>query len=259
LYALLFTTFMLLPLGIIMITSFTGDNFVSFPPGSYGLRWYAAAFANDSFTNGLIFSLQIAVLVAIASGIMGVAAALALFRQPFAGQSVVVSLLTMPIALPHIVIAIAILQLVGTLAIPSSPYGLVAGHLLITMPFVLRLTMTSLQGLDQKIQWASYSLGATWWQTVRFVILPMVAPGVAAGVVFAMLLSFDEVTISLFTGLPGRTTLPAEIFSFASQGSDPIVTAVSGWMIIISAVLVVVAEKFFGVLRLIANEKQGLS
>jgi putative spermidine/putrescine transport system permease protein len=122
------------------------------------------------------------------------------------------------------------------------------------MPYVVRLTMTSLVGLDRQIERASYSLGASPWQTLRLVILPMIAPGIVAGVMFAFLLSFDEVTISLFTSLPGRTTLPAEIFNFASQGSDPVITAVSGLMIIVASVLVLLVEKFFGALRLIANE-----
>jgi putative spermidine/putrescine transport system permease protein len=128
------------------------------------------------------------------------------------------------------------------------------GHLLITVPYVLRLTLTSLRGMDPQLERASQSLGATSWQTTRYVVLPNIAPGLLAGVVFSFLISFDEVTISLFTGLPGNTTLPTEIFHIASQGSDPIVTAVSGIMILLSAALVLLAEKTVGVLKMIANE-----
>ena len=101
---------------------------------------------------------------------------------------------------------------------------------------------------------ASYSLGASPWQTLRLITLPMIAPGAVAGIVFAFLLSFDEVTISLFTALPGQTTLPAEIFGYASTGSDPVIGAVSGLMIFFAAGLILVVERFFGVLRLIAHE-----
>lgn len=247
---------MLLPLMIILVTSFTNEGYVKFPPRSFGLRWYKAVLANADFTSGLIFSLGIATIVALVAGALAVLSAVGLSRQRFPGRSAVIALLTMPLTLPHIVLAIALLQFVTALAIPSSPYGLLAGHLLITIPYVLRLTMTSLNGLDPQLERASYTLGASRWQTLRLVILPMIGPAVLAGVVFAFLLSFDEVTISLFTSLPGRATLPAQIFEFASQGSDPVITAVSGLMIILASALVLVVEYCFGVLRLIANEQK---
>lgn len=256
LFAVLFSLFMLMPLAIILIVSFTNEGYVRFPPSSFGLRWYKAALENPYFTGALVFSIEIATFVAVVSGILGVASALVLTRYRFRGREAIVNVLMMPIALPHIVLAIALLQLFATVGVPSSPYGLVAGHLLITVPYVLRLTMASLSGMDRQIETASASLGASPWQTLRLVILPMIAPGAVAGILFAFLVSFDEVTISLFTALPGRTTLPAEIFNFASQGSDPVITAVSGVMILLAGGLVIVVERFFGVLRLIGNEER---
>lgn len=254
-YAVLFCAFMLIPLVVILISSFTADNFVQFPPKSFGLRWYVAAINNSTLTSALIFSAQMALIVAVISGALGFCGALVIARNEFPGRSAVLGLLMAPLALPHIVIAIALLQLFGMFRVASSPFGLAAGHVLITLPYVLRLTMTSLVGLDRQIERASFSLGATSWQTMRLVTIPMIAPGLMAGLLFAFLLSFDEVTISLFTSLPGRSTLPAEIFNIASQGSDPVVTSVSGLMIIIATALVLVVEKLFGVLRLIANEQ----
>jgi putative spermidine/putrescine transport system permease protein len=229
---------------------------VQFPPQSYGIRWYIAAVNNRTFMQGLLFSIEVACAVALISGVLGVLGALVLARVAFPGRDAIVSLLMVPIALPHIVLAIALLQMFGTLGIASSPWGLAAGHILLTLPYVLRLTMTSLYGMNRQIEQASYSLGASPMTTLRLVIIPMIAPGVVAGVLFAFLLSFDEVTISLFTSMPGRTTLPAAIFNFAAEGSDPVITAVSGLMIIFVSLLLVVIERFFGVLRLIANEER---
>ncbi len=255
-YAVAFCAFMLLPLVIVLISSFTADNFVQFPPKSFGLRWYIAAINSETLMSALTFSVQIAVVVVILSGLLGICGALVLARSEFPGRAFIVSLLMAPLALPHVVIAIGLLHLFGSLRISSSPLGLAAGHILVTLPYVLRLTMTSLVGLDRHIDRASYSLGASYWQTLRLVTLPMIAPGLVAGLLFAFLLSFDEATISLFTSLPGHSTLPAEIFNIASQGSDPVVTSVSGLMIVVATVLVLVIERFFGVLRLIANEQQ---
>jgi putative spermidine/putrescine transport system permease protein len=115
--------------------------------------------------------------------------------------------------------------------------------------------MTSVVALDPQMERASYSLGATPLQTFRYVLLPLIAPGAAAGTIFAFLISFDEVTISLFLALPGRSTLPAEIFNFASQGSDPVITAASGAMIIFAIVLILLVERFYGVLKLMAERR----
>ena len=256
LFAVVFSGLMLLPLMIVLFSSFTNEGYVKFPPSSFGLRWYKAALANADFTSALIFSLEIATIVAILSGTIGVLSAIGLSQYKFPGRNAVIALLTMPLTLPHIVLAISLLQLFSALAIPSSPFGLLAGHLVITIPYVLRLTMASLTDQDPQIERASYTLGASRWQTLRLVTLPMILPAVLAGVVFAFLLSFDEVTVSIFTSLPGHTTLPAEIFQVASQGSDPVITAVSGLMIILASTLVIVVEYFFGVLRLIANEQK---
>ena len=254
-FAVVFSIFMLLPLAVIMIVSFTDEGYVRFPPGSFGLRWYAEAMRNTYFQNGLVVSLQIAFFVAAVSGVLGILAAFVLGRYRFPGRNAILSVLLMPVAIPHIVMAIAMLQFMALLALPSAPMGIVAGHILISLPFVLRLTMTSVLALDPLIERASYSLGASPYQTFRYVVLPMIAPGAAAGTIFAFLISFDEVTISLFLALPGSTTLPAEIFNFASQGSDPVITAVSGAMIIFAIVLMLIVERFYGVLRLMAERR----
>lgn len=254
-FAVLFSMFMLAPLLVIMVVSFTDEGYVRFPPGSFGIKWYIAAFQNPYFQSGLIFSLKIGVFVAVVSGALGILAALVLGRYRFPGRAAILSLLLMPVAIPHVVIAIALLQFISLLALPSAPLGIVGGHILITLPFVLRLTMTSVVALDPQAERASYSLGASPLQTLRYVILPMIAPGAVAGTIFAFLISFDEVTISLFLALPGNTSLPAEIFNFASQGSDPIITAVSGAKIVFAVLLMLIVERRYGVLRLMAERK----
>lgn len=254
-FAVVFAVYMLLPLGIIIIASLTNEGYVQFPPPSFGLRWYSAVFQNKYLMEGLLFSVQIAVAVAIISGVLGIAAALAIARSSFPGRNAIVTLLTMPLAVPHVVLALALLQVLAIIRVSTAPWGLLAGHILITLPYVLRLTLTSLHDLDHTVERASYSLGASPWQTFRMVTLPMIAPGVIAGVFFAFLLSFDEVTMSIFLSQPGATTLPAQIFGIASHGSDPIITAASGLLIVVATALVLLIERYFGALRLIVGGK----
>lgn len=254
LYAILFSIFMLAPMIVVLTVSFTNEGYVSFPPQSFGLRWYAEVFASDTFMNAMRYSLIVAAVTAASSGLLGVAAAVALADREMKGRGTLLMIATMPLTLPHIVLAIALLQLFGMFAVPTAPYALLIGHILITAPYVLRLTLASLSGLDPKLALASYSLGASRLYTLTRIIVPLGMRGVMAGLLFAFLLSFDEVTISLFTALPGAMTLPAEIFSYASQGSDPIIAAASGIMIIVSALGVVGIELSFGLLRIIAGE-----
>jgi len=253
--AFLFMVFMLAPLIVIVIASFTDDGYVQFPPSTYGIRWYRQVFQSANIMGGVLFSFEIALAAALLSGLLGVASALALSRANFRGRDAIVYFLTMPLSVPHVVLALAFLQVLSMVQIATSPWGIVASHILITTPYVLRLAQTSLADLDQTIERASYSLGATPAQTFRMIILPMIAPGVIAGVFFAFLLSFDEVTISIFLSTPGKTTLPAQIFAIASTGSDPIVTATSGLLIIVAIIAILFIEKFFGSLRLLIGGK----
>ncbi|WP_431280855.1 ABC transporter permease [Humitalea sp. 24SJ18S-53] len=258
-FAIVFSIFMLAPMVVVLGASFTAEGYIQFPPASLGLRWYREAFANESFVNALYLSLRIATATAVLSGLLGVAAAIALTDVRMPGRQALVGLATLPLALPHIVLAIALLQLFGMIRVATAPYALLAGHVLTTLPYVLRLTMNSLAGLDPKLELASQSLGASRIQTLRRIVVPLGARGILAGILFSFLLSFDEVTIALFTATPGQMTLPAEIFSYASQGADPVIAAASGIMIMISAVLVLVIERCFGVLRLIIGDSRKAS
>ena len=252
-FSVVFAVYMLMPLAVVVIASFTNAGYVQFPPTSFGVRWYQEVFRNEYLVSGFIFSLQIASAVAVISGISGVAAAFAISRSTFWGRDAIVATLTMPLAIPHVVLALALLQIFAFFQVPTAPLGLLVGHVLITLPYVLRLVLTSLHDMDHQIERASSSLGASRWQTFRLVTLPIIAPGVAAGIFFAFLLSFDEVTLSIFLTLPDKKTLPARIFAIASQGSDPVITATSGLLIMLATVLIVVMERYFGLLRLIVG------
>ncbi|GAA4323814.1 ABC transporter permease [Pigmentiphaga soli] len=255
LFAVIFSLFMLAPLVVIMILSFTGEGYTRFPPRAFGIRWYETAYNTPAFIDAFKFSLVLSLLVAAISGLLGIVSALILGRTAFRGRDLIVNVIMMPLALPHIVLAIALLQLFSFFAVRTSPYGLLAGQILITLPYVVRLVLTSLGSLNRQFELASQSLGASWWYTLTRVTLPLIAPGVMGGLLFAFLLSFDEVTIAIFMSQPGATTLPTEIFNYASQGDDPVVTAVSGFLIVFAALFVALIERVFGVLRLIVNEE----
>ena len=130
---------------------------------------------------------------------------------------------------------------------------LVLGHVVVTLPFVLRLTLASLAGVKVDLERASASLGASAFATFRHVTLPLISPGIMAGLVFAFLLSFDETGIAVFTALPGSTTLPVRIFTYAEQKSDPMAAAASAVMMLLAIGAVLLVERSFGLLRLLSG------
>jgi len=244
---------MMLPLVTVVVASLTADGYVSVPPRHWGLVWYEAALSDRAFMSAFKFSAISAPLVALISGGLGVASAVALQRYRFRGRNAIQAVLMAPMMLPHIVIAIGLVQLFATLRVSSSPYGLIAGHIVITMPFVLRIALAGLAGIDPMLEAASYSLGASRRYTVTHILVPLMGPAVTSGVVFAFILSFDEATIALFTASPGFTSIPVQIFNYAENRSDPLVTAVSSLLVLFALTVMLVLERKFGLLRLLSG------
>jgi putative spermidine/putrescine transport system permease protein len=252
-YAILVAILILAPLAVAILASLTADGFMRVPPVHWGTTWYAAALADRTFLDAFKFNLIIAPTVAVLSVVLGVSSSIALYRFRFAGRELVHGLIMAPLMLPHILIAIGLLQLFATFRVSTSPYGLIAGHVVITVPFVVRLVMAGMAGLDPLLEHASYSLGASRFYTLRRVTVPLIGPAVMSALVFALLISFDETTIAIFMAVPGSTTLPVQIFSYAQNRSDPLIAAVSSMMVALGVVVIVVVDRAFGLLRLLSG------
>lgn len=252
-YAILAAAVMAAPLLAVIVASLTADAVIAVPPKNWGLRWYAEVLREPSFLAAFVFSLQTAAGVAVISGILGVGSAVAIHVYHFPGRRIVESLVMAPLLLPHVVIAILLLLLFSRLGITTSPYGLVAGHVLITTPFVVRLVLAGLAGIDPALENVARSLGASQVTVLRRIIIPLVMPSVLSGVLFAFLLSFDETVVAIFTSVPGRTTLPVLIFNYAEHRTDPLVPAISALVVIFGAVSILVIDRLFGVLRVLSG------
>ena len=252
-YALVVAALMIVPLVIVVVASATADGYVVIPPAHWGIRWYREAFADRSFVGSFFFSVETAAAVALISGVLGLLSAIAVQRYSFPGKHFLHGLLMAPMLLPHIVVAIGLIQLFSTLHLNTAPLGLVGGHIVIALPFVMRLTLAGMAGIDPMLEIAGMSLGASRFTAVRRILVPLIAPALISGIVFAFLLSFDEAVIAIFMSEPGKTTVPVQIFNFAEQRSDPLVAAVSSLMIILAVVVILLVDHFFGVLRLLSG------
>ncbi|MFD2238260.1 ABC transporter permease [Aureimonas populi] len=242
-----------LPLAIIVMISFSADSYLSFPPSGWSLDWYASVLQNRDFMNGLKNSLIIAGIVSVLSILFGLPAAWALVRTNFPGRALVRNLILMPLVLPTIVLGLGILMVYTPAGLVATYPGLVLAHLVMTLPFTVRILQATLSNLGTDVEEAAMSLGAPPLRTFLQVTLPQLAPGLIASAAIASILSFDEIVLSLFIVGPRLSTLPVEIFRYADQRTDPMVAVLAVLLIAISLVMVLVIERSVGFVRVFSR------
>ncbi len=219
--------YILLPMFFVVWLAFFAQEIPSFPPEGYSLKWFRAVPGNDRFVNGFLLSLQVAVVSTSIGLAIGVPAAVCLVRGRFAGREAVNNLLLLPLIVPGIVLGIALYvfhvetEIVTGWPILGSLGGLVAGHVLIAIPWTVRLITASLVGMDRSVEEAAQSLGADRLTTFRRVTLPAILPGIVAAALFGFIASFGNLEMSLFLVGPGRTTLPIAILQYLRMEDRP--------------------------------------
>jgi len=249
--------YILTPLVFVTWLAFFRQEIPSFPPEGYSLRWFWAIADNDRFVSGFVLSLQLAVIATSIGLCLGLPAALCLSRFRFRGREALSSLLLLPLVVPGIVLGIALyvfhveVELATGLPILGSLGGLIAGHVLIVIPWTVRLVTASLAGLDRSIEEAAQSLGANRFTTFRRVTLPAIRPGVVAAALFGFVSSFGNLEMSLFLVGPGRTTLPIAILQYLEWKIDPTIAAVSVLQIGLIATAMLITDHFVKISRVV--------
>jgi putative spermidine/putrescine transport system permease protein len=249
--------FILLPLAFVTWLAFFDQAIPAFPPKGYSLKWFFAIADNPRFVDGFWLSLRVA-LFAMAAGLaVGVPGALCLARYRFPGREPLGNLLLLPLVVPGIVLgtALYVFHVEATiwsgLAIVGSIPALVAGHILIVVPWSVRLVSASLAGFDRSVEEAALSLGATPLRTFWRVTMPLIRPGIVAAALFGFVVSFGNLEMSLFLVGAGRTTLPITILQYLEWRIDPTVAAVSVLQIALIGAAMIVTDRFVRLSRVV--------
>jgi putative spermidine/putrescine transport system permease protein len=237
--------FVIGPMLIIIVDSLNSATSFPSPFEMITLRWYAAVLRHDEFLTAMRVSATVAALAATIATVLGFLAAYALVRYPLRGRNAIATLLLVPILVPQIVIGLAMLQLLALLGAQLTLAGLVAVHTVYVMPFTLRLVMTGLARFDFGLEEAALSLGAGRLRTLRHVTLPLVRTALIAGFVFAFILSFVNLPLSLFLTNPSTATLPIVMFSYMESRIDPLVAAVASMVVVAAIAITVTVERAF--------------
>ena len=249
----LFITFILAPILIVCVVAFTPEGYLSLPTNGPSLRWFRTIGRYPEFIDAFFQSLWLGALSSTLAVGVSVPAALALARYRFPGRETFAALFLSPLMIPHVVLGIAFLRFFTELGLGGTFVGLVLAHIVIVLPFALRLTLASAVGLDRSIEHAAISLGASDGTVLRRITLPLVLPGLISGWALAFINSFDEVTMTVFIAAPGTETLPVRMFLYIQDNIDPLVTSVSACVIAVTVAALIVLDRAYGLERLLVG------
>lgn len=242
----LILAFVLLPAFVVAIAAFNARAILAFPPDALSWRWFTKALAYDDFRAGFYNGLIVTAFASTLALAAGAAFAFALDRYSFALKRTIESLLLAPLVIPHFTIGLGFLILATELGVGRGFGVVVACHVILVLPFVLRSVYISLRNLDQRFELAAASLGAPPGRVLTSVTIPLLVPGLVSGWLFAAILSFNEFTASLFVTSQRTQTLPVAMYNYVREYADPSMAAISVLYIVATAGLLTIANAFFG-------------
>ncbi|EPY6470456.1 extracellular solute-binding protein [Clostridium sporogenes] len=240
-YATLVYIFLYLPIFVLVVFSFNKSKLNATFTG-FTLDWYKNLINNTQILEALKNSLIIAFISTFFAVIIGTLAAIGMYRYKFKGKKAMEGLLYIPVVIPEIVMGISMLAFFSSLNLPAGLITLILAHITFCISYVVIVVRARLDGFDSALEEAAQDLGATPWQTLTKVTLPVISPGIISGALLAFTLSLDDVIISFFAAGPDSNTLPLKIFSMVKFGVTPEINALSTVMMVFTLSMVVIAE-----------------
>ncbi|MGQ0567467.1 MAG: ABC transporter permease [Gemmobacter sp.] len=254
LYGMAVLLFLCLPVLIVAPMSFSSAQSLAFPPPGFSLRWYAEVFSNPVWLQAGRNSLVLAALSSTTALICGTTAAYVLARGQFAGRGAVEANIIAPMIVPSIITAVALYIFFARAGILGSFGGLILGHTVLSLPYVVLVMQSAIRSFDPRIEQVAATLGATRWQVLTKITLPNVLPSALAAWIFAFVLSFDEVVITLFIS-GTHLTIPKRMFAELALQVNPTITAIATLLIVCNllalAAMVLVGRRRGGVSGLV--------
>ena len=243
-FVALAAAFLVLPILAIVPAAFSAQSFIRLPPDAWSVRWWSTFFADASWRVTLLVSLEVAALTTLISVVAGTAAALGLARSGARARALSTALFLGPVVTPAIVLAVALYSMARATGLVGTTTALVIAHTTLALPFVVLNVGVSLDGVDRRLLLAAAGLGAGDWRIFRTITLPLIAPGVVGGAVFAFVTSFDEVVLSIFLAGPTAKTLPVRIWEEIRLEYTPVV-AVGATLLLALALAAAGANRLF--------------
>ncbi len=245
--AILWCIFLVAPIFVVIVASFTAGDYLTFPPQGWSLRWFVEVAGLSWFRSSFVTSILISTVSTFIAILVGVMVARALARYQPRGFVAIEFIALSPLILPAVVLGFALFNVINIFELESYALpNLIAGHILITVPFVVRSVWSAMAGTDVSYEEAAQSMGATPLVVFRKVVLPLARPGILAGGVLAFTYSFNDVSISVFLAGSQAKPLAVELMSNMEYNADPVPAAVSTIMVAVAIGFFVLVERIGG-------------
>lgn len=245
-FAALAFVFLLAPIVVVVGVSFNTTSAFRIPVGALSLRWYEKFFATPAFRDSLfLVSLPAALAAAVAATLVGTLAAVGLTRSRLVARDAIESLFMLPLLVPSILLGAAMYLVTVALGLGTTFLTLVLGHMLLGIPYVIRVVGAALVAVDPRLEEAARSLGCTPVQAFLRAVLPILRSSILSGAIFAFIVSFSDINLALFVAGPETTTLPIHIYSQIFWEGDPTIAAASTVQILIVGCLILAMQRVF--------------
>ncbi|CAB3951372.1 Putative 2-aminoethylphosphonate transport system permease protein PhnV [Achromobacter insolitus] len=250
----LILAFVLLPVVVVTLASFNEKALLTFPPQAWSWRWFERVFTYADFRDGFRASMVVTLWSSLLALVIGTGLAIAVKRMAFPGKNILQAILLSPLVIPHFTVGLGVLILAAQLNVDRG-YGIVIlCHVILVLPFVLRSVYVSMENLDERLEQSAASLGASPVRVLFTITVPLLAPGLFGGWLFAAIMSFSEFTASLFVTTQSTQTLPVTMYNYVREFADPTLAALSVVYIVVTAALLIFANRFLGLGRILNIE-----
>jgi len=229
--------FLFAPLAVLIVYSFNASRSTVIWNG-LTLDWYAEAFHDQGLRRSLWVSVIVSALSAIVSTAIGTSAALAVVKRSFPGKNLFSTVLIAPLMLPEIVLSVGLLVAAVWVRMSLGYTTLVAGHVLISVPFTFLIVRAAASALDPRLDEAAADLGAPGWEIFLRVTLPLLAPAILSAALLSAVISFDDFVMSTFVSGVGTTPLPIQIYAMLKSGLTPKINALGTILIGVNVLVI---------------------
>ncbi|WP_137891247.1 ABC transporter permease [Ramlibacter sp. 2FC] len=237
--------FLCAPILIVVLMSFSDKSALQFPPTGFSLRWYQSFASNPVWIEAFWTSFKLAIVSSGIAVMLGTLAAYGMARSKGRWVGAMESNFMAPMIIPHIITALALYFMFATLGVLGTFTGLVIGHSVVAMPFVVSVIGVAVKAVDQRIEDSARTLGANRFRVFWSITLPNILPSIAVAWIFAFIISFDEVVVTYFLA-GNHVTIPKKMFNDLGQHLDPTITAVASLLITLSVLLLMIVAKLHG-------------
>ncbi|MCB1478053.1 MAG: ABC transporter permease [Rhodobiaceae bacterium] len=250
----LFIIFIVAPLLAVVAVSFTGKGYLSLPTDGLSLRWFRTIWEYPGFIDAFWMSLYLGIAASTIAVAVAVPAAIAIGRYDFRGREGVMAVFLSPLMIPSVVLGVSFLRFFNQVGISGTFIGITLAHVIMVMPYAVRLVLASVTGMPRDAEQAAATLGASNWTVFRRITLPLILPGIAGGWLLAFITSFDEVTMSIFVASPETMTLPVRMYHHIAQTIDPLIAAISTLLMGATVLLLVLLDRLYGLDRVLVGK-----